>query len=336
MSRVSVCCAYYNRADSIRGTLDSLLAQTHDDLEIIVINDGSKDPRVAEILSFYSDPRLRVIHQENQGFVPTIRRAVQEATGEYVAIQGAGDLSLPERIARQAALLDDQPNVGIVSCRQREMRIGGPRAGEAGLSRLISLTPDGPTMAGRFAPIIHGEVMFRKALYDKVGGYRPIFTYAQDRDLWLRIVEHAEIRVIDEILYQRNHFFEDGVNANPEKVVQQRTLALFAVQCYHDRQKYGRDLIQRYGHVGPFYRQRHAELAGFIARRSKENFFAGNDDIAARLADLALEEAWTRESVIIGNAVKYGVKWKSIGNIIKTMASSKKRAKQLIRPSGVK
>jgi glycosyltransferase involved in cell wall biosynthesis len=332
MTRVSICCAYYNRAETINSTLDSLLAQTHQDLEIIVINDGSRDPQVKEILSTYSDPRLRVIHQENMTFVPTIRRAVAEATGDYIAIQGAGDISFPERIARQAAVLDANLDVGIVSCRHQELRIGGPKAGQTGLSRLISTAPDGEVLAGKYTPIIHGEVMFRKALYDKVGGYRTLFTFAQDRDLWLRMVEHAGIRVLEDILYQRNHFAHDGVNAIPEKVVQQRALTLFAIQCYHDRKIGGRDLIDRYGPAGFGFRRRYPELAGFMARRSKEAFLVGDMDVALRLSKLAVEEARTRETLGVAAMVRLGASKDSYNRAIHSGVKWKNNVKSLLRP----
>lgn len=328
MPKVSICCAYYNRSASLRATLDSLLAQRYDDFEVVLVNDGSKDPAVREILDTYQDPRLRIIHQENAGFVPTIRRAVAEARGDYIAIQGAGDVSLPDRLARQAAVLDADPDVGVVSCRQREVRIGGPKAGPMGLSRLVSLAPDAAVMAGRYAPIIHGEVMFRKSIYERVGGYRPFFVYAQDRDLWLRMAAHSKLMVIDEILYERNHFHDDGVNANPAKVIQQRALALFAVQCHHDRLRLGYDLVERYGVLAPLFRKKDRDFAGFIADRAKDCFLAGDVELARQLADTALWEAWTPKSVVVANLIRLGVRSRPAARAIR-LAVAMRRGKRV-------
>ena len=83
---VSVCCAYYNRSEFLRSTINGLLAQDYPNFELVVVNDGSTDPAVRSILDSYQDPRLRVIHQSNTGFVAAIRRAIDESRGQYIAI----------------------------------------------------------------------------------------------------------------------------------------------------------------------------------------------------------------------------------------------------------
>ena len=111
MTRVSIVSAWYNRADHVATSIGSLLAQTHDDLEIIVCDDGSTDATLAELRKF-DDPRLIVQTQANAGFVTTMNRMIASATGDYIAVHGSGDESLPERIARQAAVLDEHPEIG--------------------------------------------------------------------------------------------------------------------------------------------------------------------------------------------------------------------------------
>lgn len=98
LPKVSVVCAWYNRVDYISDTIDSLLAQDYPNFDITIVNDGSPDPLVREVLDNYTNPRLRVIHQENTGFTRAIRRAIDESDRTYIAIQGAGDISLPGRL----------------------------------------------------------------------------------------------------------------------------------------------------------------------------------------------------------------------------------------------
>lgn len=297
LPRVSICCAYFNRSTHLRDTLDSLLAQDYSSFEIVIVNDGSTDPEVKKILENYSDNRLRVVNQENTGFVGAIIRAICESKGRYIAIQGAGDVSYPSRIRKQAQILDKEADVGIVSCRQQNVTVGGPHNGQRSLSRLVSLEPTIGELAGKHSPIIHGEVMFRRDLYDIVGGYRSFFTLSQDRDMFLRMANFCKVKVIEEVLYQRNHFYLDGVNSNGEKVVQQRVLTLFAIQCHHDRAKYGYDLLEKYGHMGFLFRNKSRKVAHTAARKAIGCLIRGNLEGARLCSHLGINEVKTVRSI---------------------------------------
>jgi glycosyltransferase involved in cell wall biosynthesis len=153
---------------------------------VIVVNDGSSDPRVREILDGYRDARLRVIHQDNAGFVQAIRRAIAASQAPFIAIQGAGDVSHPQRLARQYAFLAAHPEVAMAGCRYHNVT---KRAGSDDVRRLGKCRNPEPTAAEirRGNPFAHGEVMIRRACYDAVGGYRTFFVNSQDKDLWLRL-----------------------------------------------------------------------------------------------------------------------------------------------------
>lgn len=259
MTRVTIISAFHNRAEHIRDSVQSLLDQTHDDLEIILCDDGSTDETLRELQAF-SDPRLIVMTQENAGLVETLNRMVARASGEYIAVHGSGDISLPERIARQASLLDADDRVGVVGCL---LERGG------GIYRPEGWDRTGPqplfeTML-RDNPFTHGEVMFRKSLFDKVGGYRPVFRYAQDCDLWFRIGRHADYQIVPEVLYQRFNLTE-SVSRSPERLVLQRKLAAFAGQCAKTTDGEGRDLVDRYGELGLMFAQPQRATANMLAR----------------------------------------------------------------------
>lgn len=175
--KVSVVCAWYNRADYLRGTVDSILAQDFDSFEMVIINDGSPDPRVREILDSYSDPRLKVIHHDNRGFTQTIRRAIAASQGEFIAVQGAGDVSLPQRLRLQVAAIEqDSRFIGSGTAREN-VSIGGRNDG---MRRVFEIPYDvigtKELMKRPASPINHGDLMFRRSVYDKVGGYRPFST----------------------------------------------------------------------------------------------------------------------------------------------------------------
>lgn len=253
--KVSICLAQYNRAEYLRPTLDSLLSQSYDAFEVIVVNDGSSDARVREILDSYHDTRLTVIHQQNAGFINAIRHAIDTAKGGYIAIQGAGDVSHRDRIRKQAECLDANPQVGVVGCHVDMQIIGGPKDGLTWVMRHDHMEPDLQTFLARGCPFTHGETMYRKALYQRVGGYRSYFKFAQDFDLWIRMGEHCDFRILDQLLYHRKKFYDDGVSMDRSNVILQRRLADFAKQCHHDRIEFGTDFIERFGsHAGLFRR----------------------------------------------------------------------------------
>ena len=127
-------------------------------------------------LATKDDPRLKIVYQENIGFTASMNRAIRGSAGQYVAVHGAGDVSHPDRLALQAAYLDANPAVGAVGCRRADN-------GRATISN--DSVKRGPMLDVmlNYNPFSHGEVMFRRSLFDRVGGYREAFRFAQDRDL---------------------------------------------------------------------------------------------------------------------------------------------------------
>ncbi len=244
--QVSVVCACYNRAAYLGETIDSLLQQDFDDFEVIVVNDGSSDPRVREILDGYRDARLRVIHQDNAGFVQAIRRAIAASKAPFIAIQGAGDVSHPQRLARQYAFLAAHPEVAMAGCRYHNVT---KRAGSDDMRRLGKFSNPEPTAAEirRGNPFAHGEVMIRRACYDAVGGYRTFFVNSQDKDLWLRLSMTYRLRIIDEVLYERRIFAADGIAASLKKTLSQIAFSRVADRCHDERLRGQQDCVDRYG-----------------------------------------------------------------------------------------
>lgn len=202
---VSVVMSVYNGAATLAATMDSVLAQEGVDFEFIVIDDGSTDGSGA-ILDDYArrDDRVRVIHQDNTGLTRALIRGCAEARGKYIARQDAGgDISLPERLARQFAFLEANPDVVMTSCGSRFIGPEGEFLYEIvqqddelrqGLEQLRIDRVRGPSH--------HGSTMFRQVAYQAVGGYRPEFRVAQDLDLWMRLVEQSRCVATPEILYQ--------------------------------------------------------------------------------------------------------------------------------------
>jgi glycosyltransferase involved in cell wall biosynthesis len=111
---VSVVIPAYKASGCIAATLDSVLAQTFSDYEIVVVNDGSPDTEALEQVLQQYLPRIRYFRQENRGPSSSRNRGIVEAQGEYVAFLDADDFWLPEHLASQIAILRGTPSLGLV------------------------------------------------------------------------------------------------------------------------------------------------------------------------------------------------------------------------------
>ncbi|KMK63826.1 glycosyltransferase [Puniceibacterium sp. IMCC21224] len=303
--QVSVVCAWYNRADYVRDTLDSLLAQDHPNFEVVLVNDGSRDSKVREILDSYTDPRLRMIHGANRGFTAAIAHAVDQARGAYVAVQGAGDVSHPARLRLQAgALAADQGLVGVGCARENHV-IGGARDGErrtVGHTRTRVTTQHLLTEVG--CPVNHGDVMFRRDAYMACGGYRPFFRLAQDWDLWIRMSAAGDFALLDEVLYERRVFMADGIASRVDKSLTQARYGRIAKSCFAERKRYGVDIVDLFGLDAGLYLPPDRFMADETAKTAVKYIRAGAFADGTLLADLARREALTAR-VILAQAVTW-------------------------------
>ena len=102
----------YNVEATIAETLNSLLAQTYTDMEIIVVDDGSSD-RTTEIVAEFDDPRIRLVSQRNRGLAGAHNTGIFEAAGDFIGFCDADDLWLPEKLERHIDHLRANPDVGI-------------------------------------------------------------------------------------------------------------------------------------------------------------------------------------------------------------------------------
>lgn len=199
--RVSVVMSVYNDATRVRRALDGILEQSFRDFELIVVDDGSTD-QTSIVLEQYRqrDPRVCVITQENTGLTRALIRGCDAARGEFIARHDSDDWSAPTRLAVQVGMLDSDPRIGFVSCATQFV---GPHQEPL---ELVSQS-FGPEVATerlldhRLGPPAHGSVMFRRSLYEAVGGYRAEFYFGQDSDLWLRMAEQALIAYSTDVLY---------------------------------------------------------------------------------------------------------------------------------------
>lgn len=199
---VSVVLGVYNSEASIGRTLESILSERSIDLEVIVVNDGSTDETLGVLHKYKSvDERVRLIDQSNQGLTKSLINGCSLARGKYIARIDADDINLPGRIPLQLGLIESDPNFSFVSCWARAVGPGGEPLYE--ICRPIDTSEATNQLKSfRMGPPHHGTVLMKKKLYDKVGGYRQQFYFAQDSDLWLRLIEVGTTSYVPQFLYE--------------------------------------------------------------------------------------------------------------------------------------
>lgn len=201
--KVSVVIPVYNARDVIGETIESVLAQTWTDREIVVVDDGSSDGSGDIVRSF--GERVRYVRQENGGVARARNRGIAESTGEYVALLDHDDLWHPTKLDRQVTVLDRRPEVGMVITDVAHIDRYGKPMGIIGAGYNPSETFARLFVRG-FVPT-PSAAMIRRSVLETVGGFDERFHSAglDDHELWTRIAARYEIANIAEPLtYHRN------------------------------------------------------------------------------------------------------------------------------------
>jgi hypothetical protein len=198
MPAVSVIIPTYNTAHLISDAIDSVLAQTYRDLEIIVVDDGSTD-NTAEVLADYQD-RISYIYQENQERSAARNNGIGRAQGEYVAFLDADDYWAPDKLTKQIALLAQRPDLGLVYS-QAQTFYGDrkwPRILGTDFSKIEELNVFEGLLLGKSIPTL--TVVVRTECLQTVGLFDERIIIGEDWDLWLRITLKYAVGYIPQIL----------------------------------------------------------------------------------------------------------------------------------------
>jgi len=195
--RVSVVMPVYNAERTLSKAIESILNQSFPNFELLMVDDGAKDSSW-DIMARYAvqDERVRPLrHAVNQGNTAARNTGSNAAGGDYIAVQDADDVSLPERLEREVAYLDMHLEAGAVA---------SPAQRIDGQDRVIGFwqVPATPELVRANLlltnPLPHTTVMMRRSLFQQVGGYQT--TNAPDYDLLWRISQVSEIHTLREPL----------------------------------------------------------------------------------------------------------------------------------------
>lgn len=205
--KVSVCIPAYNGEKFIQEAIDSVIAQTFTDFEIIIVDDRSTDNTV-NIIKSYTDKRIRFFQNEkNLGLIGNWNKALSYATGEYIKILPDDDLIYPNCLKLQVEVLDNDPDkeVALVSGRKNVINNNGKILFNRGFSRkeirvsgveaINKTVRSGGNIIGE-----GGALLFRREIMKKVGIIDSDIFYILDLDYWYRILLYGKLHSLPDIV----------------------------------------------------------------------------------------------------------------------------------------
>lgn len=203
MTKISVLMPVYNTPENyLREAVESILAQTCADFEFLILNDASTDDNVEKVINSYDDKRIRYWQNDrNLGISLSRNKLIGLSRGEYLAVFDHDDVSLPERLEKQAAFLDAHPEVGVVGCWYRilgtENKVSCFPAEDAEIKEIMVNS----------CCICHPASMIRRSvLVEHNIGYESDYTPAEDYALWCRLLSKTRFANLPEVLFAyRNH-----------------------------------------------------------------------------------------------------------------------------------
>ena len=201
MPKVSVIIPIYNAEKFISETIESVVAQTYPDWEIIAVDDGSTD-KTPEILKEYAKKlpkKVRVITQKNSGVSTARNNAIAVAKGGHVAFLDHDDLWMPEKLEKQVKLLDSDKKLGLVysDCDMIDHE-GRLKKGSLVRGKMFRGNVFNELLCANFIPLLTAVV--KKGVLDEVGAFDPKYKIAEEYDLFLRIAERYPIDFVEQPL----------------------------------------------------------------------------------------------------------------------------------------
>jgi len=210
---ISVIIPVYNQAQFLGHAIDSVLAQTWKDYELIVVDDGSTDES-GEVAKRYGS-RLRYVRKANAGGASALNAGVRLAKGSWIAILPSDDMWEPSKLERQWRFIDIHPEAAFVysdyliidSTGKPQRTTSHPVPPERARQRIHLL---------RGCFINGGSVLLRKSLFEEIGGFDEGNRYAPDYDYWLRVTErYSAVRIPEPLLRYRVHSGQDSMRFRP-------------------------------------------------------------------------------------------------------------------------
>jgi len=248
MPKVSVVIPCYNMGKYLDEAVDSVLAQTFTDFEIIIVDDGSTDTSTCELLADYSKPKTKVIHTANRGVAAARNSGIEEAVGEYVLPLDADDRIGEFYLEKAVAVLDQQADIGIVYCCCKLF---------GAVEREWSLPPF--SLPHQLLDnLIFSAAVFRKKAWSRVRGYDSSLRQGwEDWDFWLRLLaEGTQVFRLPEMLF----YYRIRPDSRDRSISFFRRINLMLKIINNNRQLYFRNALKIVNIIIKFDRRRPAPI----------------------------------------------------------------------------
>jgi Glycosyl transferase family 2 len=194
--KASVLMPVYNAAPFLVQAMESILGQSFEDFEFIIVDDGSDDGSYELLTRFAQiDSRIRLFrHRRNMGIVSALNTGLDQCMGEYLVRMDADDIALPDRLSKQIRLMDSNQDIVVLGAAVSYIDAVGK---EIGVIRRCNA--DGPPFAGN--PLLHPTVVIRREVLRRQNlRYLERFRYAEDYFLWLQMSRFGTIDAIDDVV----------------------------------------------------------------------------------------------------------------------------------------
>ena len=234
MCAVSILMPAYNYGRFLPEAVGSVLAQTDSDWELLILDDNSSDS-TWEILSTYSDPRIRTFRSDrNRGAGPSLNALFEQSSGELIAHLDADDRYHPNFLARQRAFLADNSDVDISGTYTTEIGLDGGRTDAWRASTWFNHTLDlnDPANWVWQNRLSHGSCMTRRRVFDRIGPLSADLRTVVDWDLWVRALAAGHrFAVLPEELFEWRVHGDNMTNADPAETV--RAWSVISARTFH-------------------------------------------------------------------------------------------------------
>ena len=214
----------FNGQTTLIAAIESILAQTYHNFELIVIDDGSRD-RSLEIIKSFNDERIRVFTQVNNGLAKTLNVGIFHSNGGFIARQDQDDISMPTRIEKQVKRFMQNMDLVLLGTWGHMINDEGKVVGKI---KMPSRNLDLQYITNFYNPFIHTSIMMRSIVLKQIGGYTEEVEKQppEDYELWGRIKKMGQIENLNECLVEyrvssnsMSRKFEEIIAANYKKIV---------------------------------------------------------------------------------------------------------------------
>ena len=206
----------HNALPFLDQSIESILNQTYEDFEFVILDDHSTDGSVDVIREWAKrDPRIKLYQSEKcLGLAGSSNATVKKSKAAIVARMDADDISHPDRLRRQLRVLEHDVNIAVVGSLSLGIDATGRQVRPRDRWRLVRRS--------LFVPFAHGSAMFRRSAFDAIGGYRALRFSGEDQDLFLRMAQRGSVVTLPDALYRYRYHTDNATINNGSFLIQQK------------------------------------------------------------------------------------------------------------------